>query len=535
MTGSAPPPKRSRRLAVWLVLLLVVANLPIFVLALASGLAVSEEKVAEAKRGIERIAALAAAREAVAVARLSGTVDAVATGFGQEPLDAAACGRLSSLLAPVDPDIVGVRILRGEEVLCSATLDRPRPAAAAPPAESDAEAAARPAGRFVLPLPIAGDLTVAVELAARSEAGRLGEIELSPGETAAVVGPGGTVVSIAGDLRLVGAVGTLAETVDVARTRRLDMRLPDGRWMFVAAERIGMTSLTAVATAPLDAVQAAARRDLALAAGLPLAFLAIAVAVAWWGIDRLVVRWVGRINRVAALYGAGRQSVRVGRLASAPQEMRALATCFDEMADRVEGRSNELRAALAEKSALLRELHHRVKNNFQLIASLLSLEARDATPAEVRTLRTQQDRVHAMSIAYRLAYASGEVGKVPSAALVTEVVERMRHGAGVAERRLWLAMPDEAPGLDLDTAIPLALLLTEVVRPFMAASAADGAVVQISLTTVGETLVLSLSGPKSPSYDDLSGRLIDAFGRQLGAEVILTPPAGQAILRLGAA
>lgn len=518
MTGSAPPPKRSRRLAVWLVLLLVVANLPIFVLALASGLAVSEEKVAEAKRGIERIAALAAAREAVAVARLSGTVDAVASGFGQEPLDAAACGRLSSLLAPVDPDIVGVRILRGEEVLCSATLDRPRPA-----------------GRFVLPLPIAGDLTVAVELAARSEAGRLGEIELSPGETAAVVGPGGTVVSIAGDLRLVGAVGTLAETVDVARTRRLDMRLPDGRWMFVAAERIGMTSLTAVATAPLDALQAAARRDLALAAGLPLAFLAIAVAVAWWGIDRLVVRWVGRINRVAALYGAGRQSVRVGRLASAPQEMRALATCFDEMADRVEGRSNELRAALAEKSALLRELHHRVKNNFQLIASLLSLEARDATPAEVRTLRTQQDRVHAMSIAYRLAYASGEVGKVPSAALVTEVVERMRHGAGVAERRLWLAMPDEAPGLDLDTAIPLALLLTEVVRPFMAASAADGAVVQISLTTVGETLVLSLSGPKSPSYDDLSGRLIDAFGRQLGAEVILTPPAGQAILRLGAA
>ena len=77
------------------------------------------------------------------------------------------------------------------------------------------------------------------------------------------------------------------ETVDLARTRRFEARLPDGRWMFVASEAVGATGLSAIAVSPLADIKAAAHRDLALAVGLPLAFLMIAVAVAWYGIKRI--------------------------------------------------------------------------------------------------------------------------------------------------------------------------------------------------------------------------------------------------------
>lgn len=534
MTGTRPE-KRSRRLAVWLVLLLLAANLPIFVLALASGLTVGEEKTEQAKATVARTAALAAAREAVALARLGGAVEAVASTLGAETAADDVCARLAVGLMPLETSIATVRVVDGGETpLCvlRATPSGQARSAAATGASAAAQAAEaeRAPSTYALRLPLRGDTAVEVEIAPRSGPGRLGDLEMPPGHAVAVLDAAHHVVAAAGDLRLLGAVATLAETVQLRPARRLEVRLPDGRWMFAVSEGVGASNVTAVAMAPLADLQAGARRDVAIAVGLPLAFLTIAVAVAWYGIDRLVVRWVERLGRVAALYGAGRQSVRVGELDGAPSEIVALGQAFDEMADRVERRSNELKAALDGKTGLLRELHHRVKNNFQLVASLLSLEARDAPPPQLRSLKIQQDRVHALAIAHRLAYASGDVGGVSITQLARDVADRARQGAGLAEGRLHVVEHGAAATIDLDTAVPLALLLTEIARPHIAAAQGGG---ELTLAIDGGAAVTTFTfsgGPAAPESDALAIRLVEAFGRQLGAEISVAPRSGRSVV-----
>lgn len=529
----AGPEKRSRRLAVWLVLLLVAANLPIFVLALASGLTVGEEKTEQAKQAVARTAALAAAREAVALARLGGAVEAIASTLGAETDADTVCARVAAGLLPLESSIAAVRVVGAdEEPLCVfTTMSQPKEAApvvvpaAAEPAEPGTS-------RYALTLPLSGERSVEVEIAPRTGAGRLGDLELPPGHTVAVLDAAHRVVAATGDRRLLDSVSALAETVELRPGRRLEVRLPDGRWMFAVSETVGASKLTAVAMAPLAALQAGARRDVALAVGLPLVFLAIAVAAAWYGIDRLVVRWVTRLGRVAALYGAGRQSVRVGRLDEAPREIVALGLAFDEMADRVERRSNELKAALDGKTGLLRELHHRVKNNFQLVASLLSLEARDAPAQQLHLLRIQQDRVHALAIAHRLAYASGDVGGVSATQLAREVIDRLRQGAGVVEGALRVIERGPGVTVDLDSAVPLALLLTEISRPHLAAAEEGGGEMVFTIEAAPEAVHLALRGPSvKPDAGPLSARLVAAFARQLGAELDLAPAAGRSFIR----
>jgi two-component sensor histidine kinase len=537
--GDAPPVKRSRRLAVWLVLLLVVANLPIFVLALASGLTVGDEKVTEAKRSVERVASLAAAREAVAVARLSGAVDAVAATFNADVPPAELCARLAAALLPLESDIISVRVNEGAIQVCAQAAGVWRSSAGVTPATpargGDAKEPEAPRrASYTVPFALRDGRVLAVEIAPQSGPGALGDVSLDPEQTVAILDDNGHIVAASGDATVLDDAAALAETVEAVRARRFEVRLPDGRWMFAATEGVRGTELRAIAITPLGAIYAAARRDLALAIGLPLAFLAIAVAVAWYGIDRLVVRWVGRLGRVAALYGAGRLSVRVGRLPDAPREMRVLGHAFDDMADRVERRSNELKSAVEEKTQLLRELHHRVKNNFQLVASLLSLEGRDTSAENVRTLRVQQDRVHALAIAHRLAYAGGEVAGVPTGALLTEIVERLRQGAGVSQRHLTLTIGADVPIVHLDEAVPLAMLMTELVRPVVTAAAMSGNHTTIALTVGEGQLVLVVEGAGAATPDELSARLVTAFGRQLEAEVSLYPAAGRSVVHLPA-
>jgi two-component sensor histidine kinase len=512
---------RSRRLGVWLVLLLVLANLPITVLALGSGLAVSEDRIAEGKRLIERVAALAASREAVLIAHLQGAVDAVDVSPDEVNLR-GACARVAAALAPLQPSIRAVRVERGDgsDVVCSeqrdATLFEPTAGSAVSSVlrTADGEVVVG-TDTYTVSFPFREGTTLAVELATATGAGVLADLRLDRGQAVAILDRAGRIVTAAGEVRTFEGADALVATLETA-SQRFEVRMPNGEVMFAAAEPVPGADLTAIALAPLAMLQAAANRDLAIAVGLPLAFLVIAVAVAWYGIDQLVVRWVDRLGRLAALYGAGRSSVRAGQFDGAPRELRALADAFDSMADRVERRSNELKAAVDQKSTLLRELHHRVKNNFQLVASLLSLEASAAQPAErAAVLRVQQGRVHALAIAHRLAYASGDIGEVPLMELIREVVASLSHGVEPLDPMAEIEIPPEGPSVSLDTAVPVALLVTEILRPALEASVGKGQL-RLCVARAGDRLEVTLDG-RLGERNALSERLVGAFTRQLGA------------------
>lgn len=525
---------RSRRLGVWLVLLLVLANLPITVLALGSGLAVSEDRIAEGKRLIERVAALAASREAVLIAHLRGAVDAVDLAPVEVDLR-TACTRVADSLAVLQPSVRAVRIERddGRTLLCSEEREEARVEPSAAPGAST-ELTTR-AGEVVVgtdtytvTFALRGGAVLEVELATATGAGVLADLRLDRGQAVAILDRAGRIVTAAGEVAAFEGADALVATLDAA-TQRFEVRMPNGQVMFAAAEAVPGADLTAIALAPLAMLQAAANRDLAIAVGLPLAFLVIAVAVAWYGIDQLVVRWVDRLGRVASLYGAGRSSVRAGDFDGAPRELRALADAFDAMADRVERRSNELKSAVDQKSTLLRELHHRVKNNFQLVASLLSLEASAAEVEErASVLRIQQGRVHALAIAHRLAYASGDIGEVPLMDLIREVVMSLSHGIEPVEKTAKVDIPAEGPSVSLDTAVPVALLVTELLRPALEA-AVRNELLSLAVDRSGDRLVVTLEG-KGGERNALSERLVSAFTRQLGATLASDETAQRTVL-----
>jgi two-component sensor histidine kinase len=502
------------------------------VLALGSGLAVSEDRIAEGKRLIERVAALAASREAVLIAHLRGAVDAVDVTPVQDLR--VACARVADALSVLQRSVRAVRIERdgGDILICTEQREDASVEPSAAPGALTALTTRQGevvvgADTYTVSFPFQGGTTLEVELATATGAGVLADLQLDSGQAVAILDRAGRIVTAAGDIGAFDGADALVATLQ-SPSQRFEVRMPNGQVMFAAAESVAGANLTAIALAPLAMIQAAANRDLAIAVGLPLAFLVIAVAVAWYGIDQLVVRWVDRLGRLAALYGAGRSSVRAGSFDGAPRELRALADAFDSMADRVERRSNELKSAVDQKSTLLRELHHRVKNNFQLVASLLSLEASAAQDERAAVLRIQQGRVHALAIAHRLAYASGDIGEVPLMELIREVAASLSHGVEPVDPTARVDIPSEGPSVSLDTAVPVALLVTELLRPALEA-AARSVPLRLSVERSGDLLLVTLEG-QGGERNALSERLIGAFTRQLGATVTLDEAARRTVL-----
>ena len=99
-------------------------------------------------------------------------------------------------------------------------------------------------------------------------------------------------------------------------------------------------------------------------------------------------------------------------------------------------------AGMPDPVVLVRELNHRVKNNLQIIVSLMNLQKRIMAPERREDLRFIEEHVQSMSVAYRLVYATGSMIEVSLTELVAEVLSGLRQIAGVDEECLSLAAPD---------------------------------------------------------------------------------------------
>ena len=124
----------------------------------------------------------------------------------------------------------------------------------------------------------------------------------------------------------------------------------------------------------------------------------------------------------------------------------------------------QIKASLHEKEVLLKEIHHRVKNNLQIVTSLLSLQAGGAgDPRITALLRETQHRVKSMALMHETLYRGGNLAALDLRQYVKELVEYLRHSYGPALRRVRLVADVEALPLPLDSAIPCGLMLTELV------------------------------------------------------------------------
>lgn len=134
-----------------------------------------------------------------------------------------------------------------------------------------------------------------------------------------------------------------------------------------------------------------------------------------------------------------------------------------------------LRHALEDKDTLLKELYHRVKNNLQLIISLFNLQAATlADEGAQRALREAADRVHAMALVHERLYQSATPGTIALDGYVDALCDELASAASAAARRITLERTVARINIGLDLAVPLGLLLNELVTNSLKHAFPDG-------------------------------------------------------------
>ncbi|WP_281410197.1 sensor histidine kinase, partial [Rhizobium leguminosarum] len=134
------------------------------------------------------------------------------------------------------------------------------------------------------------------------------------------------------------------------------------------------------------------------------------------------------------------------------------------MAEAIVARDRSLTESLMEKDALMREIHHRVKNNLQIISSLLSMQQRALTDAPAKAaLGDTRQRISALALIYRTLYQSEDIRHADAREFLTELVGQLV--ASEAARGPVVVSKVEADSLvvDPDKLAPLALWLVEAV------------------------------------------------------------------------
>ncbi len=125
---------------------------------------------------------------------------------------------------------------------------------------------------------------------------------------------------------------------------------------------------------------------------------------------------------------------------------------------------NELEEKINEKETLIKEVHHRVKNNLQTISSLLSLQSRSTEDKEVKSLlKSSQNRVISMAMVHEMLYMREDLSKIEYKTYVQELAEYLIRSVKGTSSNITLDIDIPEVKLNIDTAIPLGLLINETV------------------------------------------------------------------------
>jgi PAS domain S-box-containing protein len=208
----------------------------------------------------------------------------------------------------------------------------------------------------------------------------------------------------------------------------------------------------------------------------------------------------------------------------------AIATICRDISERKRIEEN-LRTSLEEKDALLKEVHHRVKNNLQLISSLLNLQAdRVADPAVAEGFAESRNRVRSMALVHENLYRAGNLARVPMAAHIRNLCAHLVRAYGVNCQRVDLVTEIEDVELDIDRAITAGLVVNELVSNALkhAFPGNREGQVRVELKSSGEHRYvlavtddgIGLSAERDPDYSDTLGlQLVHDLTRQLNGTI----------------
>lgn len=188
-------------------------------------------------------------------------------------------------------------------------------------------------------------------------------------------------------------------------------------------------------------------------------------------------------------------------------------------AEQLKEEIEERRRAEKEKEVLLREVHHRVKNNMQVICSLLNLQSRDIEDKRaVEMLNESQDRIRSMALVHEKLYESKDLANIDFDEYIERLVQTLFRSYGVNREKIRLKLNIERVMLKIDKAIPCGLIVNELVLNSLKHAFADGDTgeIEVSLVLINENeteLAVSDNGIGIP--EELDFRSTASLGLKL--------------------
>ena len=261
----------------------------------------------------------------------------------------------------------------------------------------------------------------------------------------------------------------------------------------------------------------------------PLLMWAASLLVAWLAAESQVLRHVRSLRDSITAFAGGNRTIRPLNLNGAATEFREVGEAYEKMTDAVLHDEADLENTLHQKEVLLREVHHRVKNNLQLIASILNMQLRTARSAETKeAMRSVQDRVLSLATVHRELYQTSGLTDVRADELLPQIVGHILKMGTAPGRRFDMEMDIDPIRLTPDQAVPLALFLSEgmanVLKHAWQGSGEKLRVgLKLKLNDAGEaafSLCNSIQKPTDRTEEPVmeggfGNQLLEAFSRQL--------------------
>ena len=294
---------------------------------------------------------------------------------------------------------------------------------------------------------------------------------------------------------------------------------------------LGIAGLQLAATVPSAPITS----SLVIALLLPLLMWAAAVGISWFVVDRLLIRPLRRLRSGVASFMPG-ELIEPDTLGTLPaQEIRELGETFRAISRTVALHEAGLAEGLVRQTKLTREVHHRVKNNLQVISSLINFHARGApSPDATAAYASIQRRVDALAVVHRNHFAEMEDNRgLNLKPVLGELAANIRATASPESQAMGITLDIDPFLVTQDTAVAVAFLMTELIE--LATSCDPQAQIRVSLKpgTQAERAVLRMVSRALIDCDELQeltstryGRVMEGLARQLRSPLHHDPLTG---------
>ncbi len=255
---------------------------------------------------------------------------------------------------------------------------------------------------------------------------------------------------------------------------------------------------------------------------LPILMWAAAAFAGWFVVSQLLLRPLHQIKQAIDAWQANQGPFQLPRITTPSHEIIELADSFAAVSSRIYNHERELEEGLQRQTRLTREVHHRVKNNLQVVSSLINLHARGAQGEVADAYGAIQRRVDALAVVHRNHYAELEENRgVSMRALAGELSSSLRASAPAGASGMPIALNMIDVYVTQDVAVPVSFLITEVVELLMHRSPQGSVLVSLEAVEQPERANLRIEavGMREGALDDYADivrfdRVVTGIARQ---------------------